>query len=239
MPIASALRPSAPGTTRDARQCRAWLDASLVAQIGEGIGLAGLDHLERLLVGRRAAPARRVALVSVLRTISSLALSARRPRSGGRAGRHRRASGSASRRARAATISISMKAGAKSIRPMRSGVGARKMTSAAPSRSAFDAGVRASRTPSADTARPARAPSRRRDRARRRVSAPLASFFARNGMVTMAARSAPVGASCAFCSGVADCASAAVPNSSTTRHARIARMNAPSIIDEAYGCGPS
>src|SRR4051812_6193205 len=43
----------------------------------------------------------------------------------------------------------------------------------------------------------------------------------------MAARSAPVGASCAFCSGVADCANANDPVNRTIKHTQNARMNAP------------
>ena len=58
-------------------------------------------------------------------------------------------------------------------------------------------------------------------------------------MVTMAARSAPVGASCAFCSGVADCASAAVAKQQHEKTRQKCTHERPPVFEKLYGCGPS
>ena len=58
-------------------------------------------------------------------------------------------------------------------------------------------------------------------------------------MVTMAARSAPVGASCAFCSGVADCASAALSKQQHEKTRQNCTHERPPVSEKLYGCGPS
>ena len=58
-------------------------------------------------------------------------------------------------------------------------------------------------------------------------------------MVTMAARSAPVGASCAFCSGVAGLCQRRVVQQQHEKTRQNCTHERPPVSDKLYGCGPS